>query len=731
MSASEPEERLNAVAEEHEIPVLLKTPKAPDGSLLGINRFATVFQRAFGAIRNHPYVVFGLALVASVTKAVGMWAEQQQATNALNQSLINQGIYTRELSQQYQDMALAVQQSTTYSDEEVLKAQGSMQAYLKGQTISRELMLAVVDFAAAKQMPLERAAELIGKSIGTSMNALTRYGIALDEAATPAERAAAVIASVNSKWGGQAAAATQGLGSMKQMQNALRTIMEVAGRTFEPFVTMIAQSISDFARKLEENPRFLDSLEQFAKGFEVGIVIIRTTVATVLQSIPVIVRSRMGAAMEAATGNFSKATQTWADGDAKLHQIAKEQKLSSQKARAAVFADSVDKRNSVHDARLAALQAQVNERKRQQGDTQQRLNAMFKARTEKEILEDRTRQILRTDEAFKAVNRNLLFEKDKTERLKLELQKRKLKEEATRKAQMSFAEKNTIIGAISDKESLALHRPVLEQLADARNSKFGAQILIGKAASVAQIALNTTLAIAGATEALLAIPPPVGEALAAATGQFLAMYGAEQIENIIGSSIDNPGRIGGLPFSMEAILESVWGYMGRQYQQIGYLIEQLYGFSGNLISDATQAIDDFLSDNLGIAGSVIGGVVGAYGDVYGTIYNAIGDLYGFVYGTIGSVLADAAEFIAGAVADTISAIGNAIGDAAESLFGWLFAEGGVVTHTPTGLQPQVTSLKDSGLQLHRTVNVTIMGGLVPSPQEARRLATLIAQELRK
>jgi hypothetical protein len=716
-----------------EIPVVLKTPAASDGSPFGIQRFASSVGRAFSTIRSHPFVIGAILLVRGISAAVSAWREQDDASQRLNQTLVNQGIYTRELSDEYQEMAKALSLETEYADEEIVAAEASMQAYMGGQKISRELLRAVVDFAAANDMDLRRAADLIGRSIGTGTNGLMRYGLSLESAITPGEKTAAVIRFVNGRWEGQAAAAAQGLGAIRQMQNALRGVVEVIGRMLEPFVVMAAKAIRDFARSLADSGKLADAITMAFQGLQIGIELVKHSVQAAFESVSLIFRSKLAEAIKIMNGNFSglkgPAGLQSAENEA-IQRIVREHKQAFLRQTKAILAAQGESQQHAQAKKESVLEEAVQLRKEARGRANQKLDEIFRARGEKELVEERARQMLRNDAAFIRVERNIQHEKDKTRRLALELQKRRIKEEALRKAAVSFHEKSNFIAALSDKETLALNRPVLEQLSEARNSKFGPQVLIGKGAAVAQIALNTTLAISGATEALLAIPPPVGEALAAATGQFLAMYGAEQIENIVNSSIDFPGRIGGIPFNFQGVLESVWGYLGRQIEQVGRLVSEVYGLTGDLSRTVGHGIQDALT-KIGPIGDVLGAYAGALGDIYGAVYDVAATIVANVYGTIGGIIGDAVELIAGTVAGIVEGIAGAVGGALDAAFGWLFAEGGVVTYSAQQRRSLVTPLKGSGLQLRRTVNVTINGGLVPSPAEARRIAGLIAQELSK
>jgi len=94
-----------------------------------------------------------------VDSILGSWGEQEQAINALNQSLVQQGIYSADLSKKYIDMASALQRVSVYGDEQIVQAQAIIQAQLGQQEITESLMKATLDFASAKKIDLASAAD--------------------------------------------------------------------------------------------------------------------------------------------------------------------------------------------------------------------------------------------------------------------------------------------------------------------------------------------------------------------------------------------------------------------------------------------------------------------------------------------------------------------------------------------------------------------------------------------
>jgi hypothetical protein len=198
------------------------------------------------------------ALSGFIGVAVKNYGEQERAINKLNQVLKNQGIFTEELSQKYQKLSSRMQEQSNFADEQVLSAIGTVQSYLGEIEVTEDLTKSILDLAQAKGMDLNSAAQLVGKSIASDTNALSRMGVAVDTTASKEEKLAQVIAGVNALMGGQAEAASKDvLGSLNQAKMALGDVMELIGEEFAPMISNVALKIKEFAKVLQENKEAL------------------------------------------------------------------------------------------------------------------------------------------------------------------------------------------------------------------------------------------------------------------------------------------------------------------------------------------------------------------------------------------------------------------------------------------------------------------------------------------
>lgn len=166
------------------------------------------------------------------------WGEQEAASNALAQALKNQGIYTKEVAADLEAYASELQKTTTFGDEQITKVMASLTAYgLQGDEL-KEVTKATLDLSQATGMDLKAAGDLVAKSVGSSTNALARYGVQIDTSASKTEKAHQVAANISKLYGGQAAAAADTYaGKQKQLANAFGDLQEEVGKHLAPAVT--------------------------------------------------------------------------------------------------------------------------------------------------------------------------------------------------------------------------------------------------------------------------------------------------------------------------------------------------------------------------------------------------------------------------------------------------------------------------------------------------------------
>ena len=187
----------------------------------------------FSRLRSKLLLVsFALGLITKLTSSLTKkYMEQEKAVKKLEAAV---GKNTKGLINQ----AAALQQVTIFGDEVIINAQALIGAYISDEQHLKAATEATLDLASAKGMDLAAAADLVGKSLGSSTNALSRYGVEVQGVKGSTERVESLTRNVAKLFGGQAAAETRTLtGALEQMKNALGDTNELLGQSVAPFLT--------------------------------------------------------------------------------------------------------------------------------------------------------------------------------------------------------------------------------------------------------------------------------------------------------------------------------------------------------------------------------------------------------------------------------------------------------------------------------------------------------------
>lgn len=171
--------------------------------------------------------LFSVGQVISFGKeALAVYDVQAKAERGLLVALKGRTDVQQRLIQQAQDL----QKVTLFGDEATIQAQALIAAFVKEEEQIKRVIPLVQDLATAKNMDLAAAADLVSKTLGSSTNALARYGIQVEGAVGSTERLESLTGALAEAFGGQAvAAAEEGTGSITQLSNAIGDLKEVIG----------------------------------------------------------------------------------------------------------------------------------------------------------------------------------------------------------------------------------------------------------------------------------------------------------------------------------------------------------------------------------------------------------------------------------------------------------------------------------------------------------------------
>ncbi len=179
------------------------------------------------------------AVIKFASSTIKAYDIQAKAESELLVALKGRKIAQRDLINQAQRL----QKITLFGDEETIHAQALIAAFVKEKDQIKQIIPLVQDFATAKKMNLAAAADLVSKTLGSTTNALTRYGISVTGAVGSNERLASVTKGLADAFKGQAqAAALAGAGGLKQLANVWGDVKEkIGGAIFKGIRPMITE----------------------------------------------------------------------------------------------------------------------------------------------------------------------------------------------------------------------------------------------------------------------------------------------------------------------------------------------------------------------------------------------------------------------------------------------------------------------------------------------------------
>ena len=183
-------------------------------------------------------------LIRGFSAAIRLSGEQELAEKKLETAL---GRTSNALLKQ----ASALQQVSMFGDETIIEAQALIAAFVKDEEQIKLATKATLDLAAAKGMDLNAAADLVSKTLGSSTNAMSRYGIEVQGAVGSTDRLNSLTESIADKFGGQAAAQAGTMtGQITQMKNALGDTGEAMGVLFAPIVIKMSNAFKEAANNV-------------------------------------------------------------------------------------------------------------------------------------------------------------------------------------------------------------------------------------------------------------------------------------------------------------------------------------------------------------------------------------------------------------------------------------------------------------------------------------------------
>lgn len=228
------------------------------------------FERGIASARN-AMVALGSAYVVGrmVKGVVDAFAEQEQAVISLRAALEATGRGGAAALDTLTKRAAELQKVTTHGDEAVIKATASF-AQLATALDARELadaqkaIIGIADTFLGGDV--NNAALLLGKTLGSTTNALTRYGITIDTSATQSEKLAQVLAQSDVFFRVSQERATSLSGRIEQLKNKFGDLKEEIGAQLLPVLDALLPVLNTMIEGITQY--FLPNLRAFVGGIQ-------------------------------------------------------------------------------------------------------------------------------------------------------------------------------------------------------------------------------------------------------------------------------------------------------------------------------------------------------------------------------------------------------------------------------------------------------------------------------
>lgn len=221
----------------NQLNTLGKTTKAAQDSFTSITNIISQFKGLIvGALA-------GISFKEMIDEAVASENAMSDLTIALKQF----GNYSEETVKSLSDFASAIQETTKYEDDQVIKTAAMIETLtgLKKDGLE-QATLATLNFASAMKLDTVQAGEVVSKALEGNVGVLKRYGVQVKESHTSTERFNNTMKALEEKFGGRIQQeVTTFSGGMEQLKNNFTGVLEEVGFfiTKSPIVITAFQEI--------------------------------------------------------------------------------------------------------------------------------------------------------------------------------------------------------------------------------------------------------------------------------------------------------------------------------------------------------------------------------------------------------------------------------------------------------------------------------------------------------
>lgn len=242
----------------------------------GSGKAMTGLQKQMVAMKGVIAATFAIGAITNFTRSAFQALDtQRKAEAALLTALKGRADVQQELIKQAQ----ALQKLTLFGDEETIMAQSMIAAFVRTEETLIKVTPLVQDMATALGMDLVGAASLVAKTLGSSTNALTRYGITVTGAVGSSERLTSLVDGLTTAFEGQSIAAAEADVSLTQLKNKWGDFKEVVAGV----IVELGPAMKDFLNVMQEDK--IRTWDKFLSLFDPQRAIIMTSVAQAMDDV--------------------------------------------------------------------------------------------------------------------------------------------------------------------------------------------------------------------------------------------------------------------------------------------------------------------------------------------------------------------------------------------------------------------------------------------------------------
>lgn len=211
------------------------------------------------------------AAIKVIKKLTEAYKIQETAVAKMEAALKATGAYSPTLSKNLRQLAKDLQSVTIYGDEATLEMTSLLQSLAKlNQEQLVKIIPAIQDFSTGMGVDLNTAASLVGKTLGSTTNALSRYGIVIDMTGTKEEKLKELTEAINASFGGMAEAMGDTYtGQVTILKNAFGDLKEEMGemvaQQMKPMIPLITTMIQNLTAWIEKKNELREAYELLKK----------------------------------------------------------------------------------------------------------------------------------------------------------------------------------------------------------------------------------------------------------------------------------------------------------------------------------------------------------------------------------------------------------------------------------------------------------------------------------